>query len=219
MSDQRGRSGGGLTDPVVDLFTQRVRTHGPTARGADWNSEESQTLRFEQLMKVREEAGSYSLLDYGCGYGALARFLDARGDRFSYQGFDITPAMVDQGREFLAPIPGATITGDREELRPADYAVASGVFNLKLEAEEDDWQRYVLVVIADLARLSRLGFAFNVLTSYSDPPLMRADLYYADPCFYFDYCKRHFSRHVALLHDYGLYEFTVIVRYEDSPNR
>jgi len=43
---------------------------------------------------------------------------------------------------------------------------------------------------------------------------MRPDLYYADPRLYFDYCKRNFSRHVALLHDYGLWEFTVIVRYE-----
>jgi len=28
----------------------------------------------------------------------------------------------------------------------------------------------------------------------------------------FDYCKRTYSRDVALLHDYGLYEFTILVR-------
>jgi hypothetical protein len=43
---------------------------------------------------------------------------------------------------------------------------------------------------------------------------MRADLFYADPCVYFDLCKRRYSRQVALLHDYGLYEFTLIVRKE-----
>ena len=37
---------------------------------------------------------------------------------------------------------------------------------------------------------------------------MRADLYYADPRAFFDLCKRHYSKQVALLHDYGLYEFT-----------
>jgi hypothetical protein len=41
---------------------------------------------------------------------------------------------------------------------------------------------------------------------------MRADLYYADPAQVFDYCKRRFSPNVALLHDYGLYEFTILVR-------
>jgi hypothetical protein len=41
---------------------------------------------------------------------------------------------------------------------------------------------------------------------------MREDLFYADPCELFDYCKTRFARNVALLHDYGLYEFTILVR-------
>ena len=41
---------------------------------------------------------------------------------------------------------------------------------------------------------------------------MRPDLYYADPCELFDRCKRRYSRNVALLHDYDLYEFTILVR-------
>ncbi len=54
--------------------------------------------------------------------------------------------------------------------------------------------------------------AFNLLTSYSDKDMMRPDLYYGDPLFYFDYCKRNFSQNVALLHDYGLFEFTILVK-------
>jgi hypothetical protein len=41
---------------------------------------------------------------------------------------------------------------------------------------------------------------------------MRANLYYADPLYLFDHCRVHYSKWVALLHDYGLYEFTVVVR-------
>ena len=63
-----------------------------------------------------------------------------------------------------------------------------------------------------LDRSGRRGFAFNCLTAYADPALMRDDLFYADPAAYFDLCKRRYSREVALLHDYGLYEFTIIVR-------
>ena len=59
---------------------------------------------------------------------------------------------------------------------------------------------------------SSRGFAFNCLTSYSDADKMRDDLYYADPCKLFDRCKRRYSRRVALLHDYGLWEFTILVR-------
>jgi hypothetical protein len=41
---------------------------------------------------------------------------------------------------------------------------------------------------------------------------MRRHLYYADPCYLFDTCKKRFSRNVALLHDYEAYDFTIIVR-------
>ena len=40
----------------------------------------------------------------------------------------------------------------------------------------------------------------------------RDDLFYADPREVFDLCVRQFSPRVALLHDYPLFEFTVIVR-------
>ena len=71
------------------------------------------------------------------------------------------------------------------------------------------------VLVAGLAGISLLagaGFAFNCLTSYSDHDKMRDYLYYADPLAIFDHCKKHYAKDVALLHDYGLYEFTILVR-------
>jgi hypothetical protein len=41
---------------------------------------------------------------------------------------------------------------------------------------------------------------------------MQDYLYYADPRVLFDHCKTRYSKNVALLHDYGLYEFTILVR-------
>ena len=53
-----------------------------------------------------------------------------------------------------------------------------------------------------------------MLTRYSDADRMsqRPDLFFGDPLFFFDYCKRNFARNVALLHDYDLYDFTILVR-------
>jgi hypothetical protein len=97
-------------------------------------------------------------------------------------------------------------------LQPADYAVASGVFNVKQQAADDEWREYIWETVADLAVLGTRGFAFNALTSYSDADKRRPDLFYADPLEAFDRCKRTYSRFVTLLHDYPLYEFTLIVR-------
>ena len=61
-------------------------------------------------------------------------------------------------------------------------------------------------------RASQKGFAFNMLTIYSDKEYMKDNLYYSDPLFFFDFCKRNFSKNVALLHDYYEYDFTILVR-------
>jgi hypothetical protein len=58
----------------------------------------------------------------------------------------------------------------------------------------------------------RVGIAFNLLTSYSDPDRMRSTLHYGSPSRYFDFVATHCSRRVSLLHDYGLFEFTILVR-------
>lgn len=195
-----------LRDRVASYYAAKLREHGPTHRGVDWSTGESQELRFEQLLRVMQPGGS--LLDYGCGYGAL---VDHISDSARYAGFDLAAEMVAAARERH---PGVCFTSDEDEVEPADYVVASGIFNVKAGAAEDAWIAYITKVLERLDALARRGFAFNMLTSYSDPPLMRPELHYADPLRWFDHCKRRYARDVALLHDYRLYEFTVIVRKE-----
>jgi hypothetical protein len=120
--------------------------------------------------------------------------------------------MAQAAHARVASLSRCRITARREDLEPADFAVASGVFNVKQDADEQAWREYIWETVADLAALGRRGFAFNALTSYSDADKRRPDLHYADPLEAFDRCKRTYSRFVTLLHDYPLYEFTIIVR-------
>jgi hypothetical protein len=59
-----------LRETVSRYYTSKVEEHGATPRGADWKSADSQQLRFEQLLKVCHR-DPCTLIDYGCGYGAL----------------------------------------------------------------------------------------------------------------------------------------------------
>jgi SAM-dependent methyltransferase len=197
-------------------FDRTLDEHGATARGVDWKSAESQTLRFDQLLTVHRGDAPFSIIDYGCGYGALASHMMSRGLTFSYTGFDVNERMLRLAREHVPS--GSRLVADRRSVGTADYTVASGLFNLRLTTSEDEWLDYVLTTLESIDEASRVGFAFNMLTIYSDRERMRPDLYYADPCFFFDYCKRHFSSEIALLHDYGLFEFTVIVRRSTTLN-
>jgi SAM-dependent methyltransferase len=201
-----------LLDAVQRYYSGKIAEHGPTAKGVDWQDEASQTLRFAQLAKLFDVDGAFTINDYGCGYGALARYLEELGYEFAYTGFDISEPMLDQARELSKDSTRCRFVLSEDDLEPASYTVASGIFNVRLGADDASWERHVLETLSRLDALSERGFAFNMLTTYSDPERMRVDLYYADPAAIFDHCKRIFSRWVALLHDYGLYEFTVLVR-------
>jgi SAM-dependent methyltransferase len=197
---------------VQAYYSRRLAEFGPTHRGVDWNSTESQQLRFTQLLRIWDGAAPLLIGDYGCGYAGLIDHLRALTVDFSYAGYDIAEDMVAMARERCADVPRCTFSTEESVLIGVEYLVASGVFNVKLDADPDRWQERVLQTLDRFAVLARRGFAFNAMTSYSDPERKRSDLYYPDPCFFFDHCKRRYSRQVSLLHDYGLYEFTLLVR-------
>lgn len=208
-----------MTDENTDLlagvsryYGDKHARHGDTPRGVDWNSEESQLLRFSKLCGIIPDDKPFSLNDLGCGYGALRDFLAARYRDFSYLGVDVAEEMVRAAGRRAGPDPRARFIRSSAPDRVADYGVASGIFNVRLACPDATWLAHVEATLESLDRTSRLGFAFNCLTAYSDADRKLDYLFYADPCLLFDLCKRRYSRQVALLHDYGLYEFTILVR-------
>ena len=201
-----------LLTEVAEYYTTKLAKHGETPLGVDWNGEESQTIRFEQLCKIVNTTNNFSIIDLGCGYGALYDFLVTKYDCPSYLGVDVSAGMIKAAVQRYKDQPQARFVLSSEPNQVADFSVASGIFNVRMGRSDDDWRSYLEATLDVLDRTSRVGFAFNCLTSYSDKDKMRDYLYYADPCVLFDLCKRRYSRNVALLHDYDLYEFTILVR-------
>lgn len=200
-----------LLSSVSSYYTSKITQYGCTPKGVDWNGIKGQNLRFEQLKKVIQGKDFFSINDLGCGYGALFQYLIKHYKDFSYQGTDVSAAMVSEaiGMNYGER---AKFKKSSNLVRIADYSVASGVFNVKLDQSNENWGKFVLSVLDDLNNSSRIGFAFNCLTSYSDIERMKDNLYYANCLEYFDLCKKRYSRNVSLMHDYDLYEFTIIVR-------
>ncbi len=202
-----------ILQTVGRYYADRLQEFGATPQGVDWNTADSQELRFDRLLQlVTDPPEEASLLDVGCGYGALADTVRARGFAFDYRGFDISAEMIAAATAQHAADGRCVFTTDPEALRPATYAVASGIFNVKLHHPVAEWREHVLTTVESLHAASERGFAFNMLSTYSDPERRRDTLYYADPLEMFDLCKRRYSPRVALLHDYPLYEFTIVVR-------
>jgi len=207
---------GSLLGEIKAFNDRQLSEHAETPRGVGWNSPQAQSTRFEQLLKViqpQAHSPTISLNDVGCGYGALLQHLADLGTALDYRGYDISEKMVETARSRNRDSRFATfVFKPLEQISPASYTVASGVFGMRFGHSDELWHGYVLDTLDLFDANSASGFAFNMLTSYSDEDKTKAELYYADPGKYFDLCKRRYSKNVALYHDYSLYDFSLIVR-------
>lgn len=133
-------------------------------------------------MRIVNAADPFSINDLGCGYGALLDYLDARGFKTDYTGIDVSPEMVRAAALRFEGRANADFICAARIDREADYSVASGIRCQAIKRE------------ATATRgIQHVERRFDVSAL-------------------FDLCKRRYSKSVALLHDYGLYEFTILVR-------
>jgi SAM-dependent methyltransferase len=196
---------------ISQYYSDKLIEFGETPKGVDWNGEAGQTLRFAQLSKVIDLGTTFSINDLGCGYGALYDYFSQCDSGFTYTGIDVSEKMIEAAQRRAKGKPNCRFVCAAQPDQMSDYGIASGIFNVRLGKADAEWKTYLLDNLDLLHQTSNKGFAFNCLTSYSDADKMRNYLYYANPCEIFDICKRRYSRNVALLHDYDLYEFTILV--------
>jgi SAM-dependent methyltransferase len=197
---------------VAAYYEECLERHGTTPKGVDWNGQESQELRHKQFLRLFDDPTG-SVLDLGCGYGDFLRFLRSIGHQGNFIGYDVAAGMISQARRLHEKDPACQwVIGTDLASASVDYAIASGIFNVRGDVKPEVWAAYVTETIEKLSRAARVGFGFNVLSLSSDPDRRRPNLYYADPARTLEWCLARFGRRVALMQDYGLYEFTVLVR-------
>ena len=189
------------------ITTRAVRSTGPTPRAWTGTRPSRKSSRLRQLLKLWEGQQAFTLNDFGCGYGALVPLLEQLDADVSYRGFDMSAAMLDHARASHARPPHVLFV-DREDDLSAGR-LHGGERHLQREARGDDRRvggstssRPWRCSPPQRARI-RVQHAHQVLGSRQ----VRPDLYYADPGST-SVAASDYSRNVALLHDYGLYEFT-----------
>jgi SAM-dependent methyltransferase len=197
-------------------YEATLARHGATAKGVDWKDDDGHRLRHRQFLRLIEHDPEASILDMGCGYGDFLPFLRSHGHRGRYIGTDIAPAMVEAARARHGEGPDRAFVVGTVAAEPVDYAIGSGILNVIRGADAQAWARYVEATIDALAAASTRGFGFNMLSLNSDPERRRADLHYADPAAMLAQCLARFGRHAAVLQDYGLWEFTLLMRHPPS---
>ena len=211
----KNRIDASILPQVASYYTSKLELHGTTSQGVDWNGNASHDRRHRQFLRLLEGNPDASVIDLGCGFGDFLRFLRSEGFRGRFTGYDIAASMIEKARQLYGEGEDRQWRIGSEPEEAADFAIASGIFNVRGDIPTESWIDYVNGTLDTLARAGRRGFAFNVLSLSSDPEKRRPNLYYADPVAMLGHCLAKYGRSVALLQDYELYEFTLLVRHPD----
>ena len=198
---------------VSDYYAAKLAGYGATPRGVDWSCTTTQSQRFAQLLRICPTDAPFSLIDLGCGYGALATFLLKNWSVASveYLGIDLSSEMVRRGRRRHPDNCRIRFVVGRNVLAPSDYVVASGIMNVMVGFSPLTWERFVSTMLFDMHRMSKVGFAVNFLKKPGQQS-QSGPLYCTTPGKWARFCEQELGRSIEILDDYGLQEFTLLAR-------
>lgn len=196
----------------VERYESRLDQFGYSPETLGWGKNGRQDVRFAVLAAEALARANCSVLDVGCGFADLYDYLRARGWAGSYTGVDIVPRLIEVAVERH---PGLDLRcAELHQLAGEgthDYVIASGVFNARLEQEDN--REHIRRSLAAMHRLARAAVCVDFMSTYVDfqHPLG----WHTDPGWAFGAAKE-LSRRAALRHDYMPFEFALFIYKEDQ---
>ncbi|MGM5470809.1 class I SAM-dependent methyltransferase [Flavobacteriaceae bacterium LMO-SS05] len=196
---------------IIEHYESCLEAHGDTHLGVDWpNAKDAQTRYQVMLDVIKEQEGSVSLLDFGCGTSHLYQFIqDAGLYDINYSGLDLSTAYIEiskrkypENRYF-----NLDILKEHQDLPAFDYIVCNGVFTEKRELSFDAMWLYFKAMLPIIFSKAEKGIAFNVMSKTVD--WERWDLFHVSTDLLIDFMTKALSRNFVIRNDYGLYEYTV----------
>ena len=139
------------------FYTSAIKLYGTSAKGVNWHSKQTQTIRFKTILDLLPlELSTCSIVDAGCGFGDFYTYLEKKKKTpKSYIGLDFLDEMCsiaskNTGQEILL------CDISKDSLPNADYFVCSGALNTlnKFDAT---------LFIRNCYSTCRDGFIFNIL--------------------------------------------------------
>jgi SAM-dependent methyltransferase len=192
---------------AVDFGTEEL-LNNPEVVG--WFSIQEQELLFSALLLFYDP--SKSVLDVGAGradlYGYLKRVLNT--DQINYKGIDYNPNVLEIAKQ---KYPGVAVEAvdllSIDNGADYDWVFASGLFNSKTQ---EDMGSYVTQCIDKMYEKSKVGIAFNMVTSLADDMADEDKAQFAvyDPAVWFPYLINKYSKVFART-DYMSGDITFII--------
>jgi SAM-dependent methyltransferase len=197
----------------VQRYEKRLREFGYSPETLGWGVHGRQGVRFSVLAELALREPQSSVLDVGCGFCDLYEFLQQRGWRGRYTGIDIVPGLLNVARQRHASLDvrEVDITEKSTSLDRYDFVIASGAFNAKLSAGDN--QAHIELALQRMYQCCGHAVCIDFLSSHVD--FQKEGAFHTDPGWVISAAKR-FTRRISLRHDYMPYEFSIFLFRDDS---
>lgn len=211
-----------ISQNLKDHYRKTFLKHGASSEGVDWGPDPSKALiRNSKMLEVLRPVGQNerrpSLLDVGCGYGALAELIKLNKIDVDYYGLEIVPEMVKFAKK---KHPEAKFfEGDFLEFSGGNfnYVVCNGILTQKLFASNSEMKRYSQSMIKRMFDFCDDGIVFNMMSTHVN--YQSENLYYQNPVEMLAWCISELSPQVKLDCTYELwFEYSLFV-YKDRNSK
>jgi len=189
-------------------YRKNFEKHGVDPKSLSWGSKGAAHQRFRAIWK-EINFDDKSVLDVGCGFGEMARFLRKRYKNVDYKGIDIVPEFIAQARKdhpyynfeirdyFNDPVD-----------KKFDVVMASGTLNSNLGAENIDFRKKAIKVMFNH---TKKVCVFNMLGGHPRPETPEgSNVWYADSLEILEYCMS-LTRRVVFRANYHPKDFTIFL--------
>ena len=127
-----------ISQALGEHYSLAFDSHGPSSEGVDWGTDQSAAdLRNYNMLNVLKDRTSPStLLDVGCGYGALGSIIKAENLPIEYYGVDVAKNMIDYAKNYFKSADNFFCEDFLAWTPPRiyDYVVCNGILTQKLDA-------------------------------------------------------------------------------------
>jgi len=206
---------------IVEHIENCFDKYGDTYKGMDWPKSEDVFIRYRvmlELIKNSENIENFTLLDLGCGTGKLNEYLVEKKShlpdysaKLNYSGLDISEKFIEIARKKFPEndFYCLDLLDTTTVLPTFDFVIMNGVFTEKRDLSFEDMFNYFKRLVRRVSRITKTGFAFNVMSKQVD--WERDDLFHLPIDDMADFLVNEISRNFVVRNDYGLYEYTTYV--------
>jgi len=197
----------------IEKYEKRLAQYGYSPLTLGWGKGGRQDVRFSVLAKDVLKHPDSSVLDVGCGFADLEKFLTKRGWKGKYTGIDIVPGLIETAlkQNKHLDVRQIDITGKQAEtLGQYDYVISSGALNARLLNYDNN--EHIRCFLSRMYEKANICVTVDFMTSYVD--WHAEGSWHTDPGWAYGEARK-LSKRIMIRSDYMPWEFALIIYKDD----